>query len=252
VWPITRRAAPDASMLRALAALLIVANLAFWAWSAGALEGIGLAPARERDPARLSQQVRPDAVRALPPAAAQAALGAASAASAPADAARATLLCLEAGPFAPAALEAAERALAAAALPDGTWVRTTHEVAAQYAVVLGPYGNREVLQRKREELGRLHLAFEALDLPGDGVNATPQAGIALGRYDNRGAAEAALASLGERGVRTARVTLLKPASSESRLRVESAPPALAEQLRGLSSAALGAGFRPCAAVIATR
>ncbi len=231
-------------MLRTLVAVLLLANLAFWAWSAGALEGIGLAPARERDPARLGLQVRPDAVRVLSPGAAAAAL---SAASVPTRAARTTLVCLEAGPFAPAAIEAAERALATVALSDSSWVRTNHDIAAQYAVVLGPFANRDALQKKREELGRLRVPFEALDLPGDGGAGAPaQPGFALGRYDNRDGAQSALASFNERGVRTARVAELRPAGSEIRLRIESATPAQVEQLRALSAAALGGGFAPCA------
>lgn len=234
-------------MLRASVVALLLANLAFWAWSTGALESLGWAPARERDPTRLEQQVRPDAVRVLSPTAATAALQAARPASAPGNAAaRSPLLCLEAGPFAPGAIEVAEHALAAAALPEGSWVRTNRNLAASYAVVLGPFGNRDALRKKREEISRLRLPFEALDLPGDGAGAAPQPGFALGRYDSRDAAEAALTAFNQRGVRTARVALLRPASSESRLRVEYATPAQAEQLRALSGGAFGAGFAACA------
>lgn len=235
-------------MLRALVAVLLLANLGFWAWSAGAFNGLGWGPTPERDPTRLAQQVRPDAVRVLAPTAATAAVGAASGALAPANpSARGASLCLEAGPFAPGAIEAAERALIAAALPEGSWVRANHDVGVWYAVVLGPFGNREALQKKREELARLRLPLEVLDLPGDGAGSPAQAGFALGRYDSRDAADAALAAFNQRGVRTARVALLRPAGSESRLRVENATPAQAEQLRALSGGALGAGFVPCAA-----
>jgi len=237
-------------MLRALVALLLLANLCFWAWSAGALEGIGLAPARERDPTRLTQQIQPEAVHVLTPAAAVAAMRAASAASAPKT--PVAFVCLEAGPFESAAIEAAEQALAEAALPDGSWVRTTHDIATQFAVVLGPFSTRDELQRKREELGRLRLPFEILDLPGDGTSAAPQSGLALGRYDSRIAADGALASLGQRGARGGRVIVLRPASSQSRIRFENATPAQAAQLRALNSAALGAGFWPCAVAAATR
>ncbi len=230
-------------MLRASVVALLLANLAFWAWSTGALESLGWAPARERDPTRLAQQMQPDAVRVLSPTAATAALSA----SAPGHAvARSPLLCLEAGPFAPGAIEVAEQALAAAILPEGGWVRTNRSLAASYAVVLGPFGNRDALRKKREEIGRLRLPFEALDLPGDGAGAAPQPGFALGRYESRDAAEAALTAFNQRGVRTARVALLRPASSESRLRVEYATPAQAEQLRALSGGAFGAGFAACA------
>jgi galactokinase len=237
-------------MLRALVVALALANLLFWAWSAGLLEGLGWEPARERDPTRLSQQVRPDAVRVLAPAAVKAtvspasAAGAASAASA-ASGTTTNLVCLETGPFAGAALDKAEAALAAAALPENSWVRVTQEVAAQYAVVLGPFESRDALQKKREEVARLKLPIEGLDLLVAGSN-TQRPGLALGRYDTRAAAESALGALTQRGVRTARVSLLRIAGSESRLRIEGATPAQADQLRGLSSAALAGGFAPCA------
>ncbi len=234
-------------MLRVLVLVLLVANLGFWAWSSGALEGIGLGPARERDPGRLGQQVRADAVRVLPPSAALAALNTTTAASAPGAPARPLLQCLEAGPIAPALLDAAERALAAAGLPDGAWLRTRHDVAEQLGVVLGPFASRDALQKKREEIGRLRLPMEALELPGDGANSPLQPALALGRYDSRSAADAALASFSQRGVRTAKLAVLRPASSEIHLRVDGATPEQAEKLRGLSGAVLGAGFAPCAA-----
>jgi hypothetical protein len=234
-------------MLRALVAVLLIANLAFWAWSAGLLDGLGLGPSNERDPARLAQQIHPEAVRVLPSTAAAAAVATRSAGPAASAAADGILQCLEAGPFAASAVDAAERALTAAGLPAGSWVRTSQDIAAVHAVVLGPYSNREALQKKREELGRLRLtSFEALDLPADGAAATPQPGFALGRFDTRAAAEAALADFNQRGVRTARVVQLRAAGGESRLRIEGATAAQAEQLRGLSAAVLGAGFAPCA------
>jgi len=242
-------------MLRVLVAVLVLANLAFWAWSAGALESLGLAPARERDPTRAAQQVRPEAVRVLPSDVALSALDAASAASGAAVASaptRPVFVCLEAGPFTAAGLEAAERALAAAALPEGSWLRTSHDVAAQYAVVLGPYADRDAMKARSDELGRLKLTFEALELPAEGGTGMPQPGLALGRYGNRSAADEALATFSQRGLRTARVVVLQPARSESRLRFENATPVLAEQLRALSGAALGAGFSPCAAPPAAR
>jgi len=242
-------------MLRVLVALLLLANLAFWAWSAGALQAIGLAPVSERDPERLAQQVNPEAVRVLSATVALAMLNAASAASAASGkgiAARGALVCLEAGPFAAASVEAAERALAAAAVPEGSWVRIDQDVPAQYAVVLGPFADRDAVKKTSDELRRLKLTFEPLDLPADGAGAKPQPALALGRYDGRSAADAALATFSQRGVRAARTAVLRPAGSESRLRVDNAAPVLAEQLRALSDAALGAGFVPCPSAAAAR
>lgn len=233
-------------MLRALVGLLLLANLGFWVWSTGALESIGLAPASERDPARLGQQVRPDAVRVLAPSAALAVLSTVGAASAARPATRPLLQCLEAGPFSPLMIEAAERALTAAGLPAGSWVRTEQKVAAQFGVVLGPFSSRDAMQAKREEIGRLRLPVESLELPAAVAGVAPLAGLALGRYDTREAADAALAGFGQRGVRSARVVMLRAAGSEARLRADSATPEQAEQLRSISPAAYGAGFAPCA------
>lgn len=235
-------------MLRALVAALLIANLAFWAWSAGALDAIGLGPAQERDPARLALQVQPEAVRVVPTAAASAlAVSASASAGAASGKAIGVAQCLEAGPFAAATIEAAERALAPAALPEGSWLRSQHEVAAQYAVVLGPFASRDSMRQKAEEIARLRLATEALELPGEANAGKSQTVLALGRYDGRGAADAALAAVSQRGVRTARIAVLKPAISENRLRVPNPTAAQAEQLRALSDPALGSGFVPCSA-----
>lgn len=242
-------------MLRLLVAALLLANLGLWAWGTGALESLGLAPRQERDPARIGQQVHADAVRVLTPAAAAVALGAigtTSATSAAAGTGGTAGLCLEAGPFAPAAVEAAERALAAAAVPAGTWVRVNQELGAQFGVVLGPLVGADAVQKKSEELGRLRLTFELLELPAADTGVGSQPGFALGRYDSRAAADAALAGFSQRGVRTARVAVLRPATSVTRLRVDPATPTIAGQLRALGGAALGAGFAPCAAAAAAR
>ena len=240
-------------MLRAAVIVLALANLLFWAWSVDAFEGLGLAPARERDPARLAQQVRPEAVRVLAPPAVTAALAtgpaaaaapvavSSSAASAPMQR---LVVCLETGPFNAVALDAAERSLAAAALPEGSWTRISAEAPPTYAVVLGPFNSRDALKNKREELAKLRLPIEGLNLLGDGA-ATNQPGLALGRYDNRDAADKALAGFVQRGVRTARVTALRSGGSDSRLRFENLSPAQIEQLRAAGGAALGS-LTPCA------
>lgn len=50
-------------MLRLIVVLLLVANLGYYAWSAGWLQGLGMAPANPGEPARLQQQVAPQALR---------------------------------------------------------------------------------------------------------------------------------------------------------------------------------------------
>jgi len=54
-------------MLRALVALLLLANAVFWVWSQGWLDDVvGIRSTGEREPQRLAQQVRPEIVRVLP------------------------------------------------------------------------------------------------------------------------------------------------------------------------------------------
>ncbi|MEJ8821857.1 sporulation protein [Variovorax humicola] len=59
--------------LRVLLAMLVVANLGYFAWTKGALAVFGTVPAAisEREPHRIAQQIRPDALQILkePPAA---------------------------------------------------------------------------------------------------------------------------------------------------------------------------------------
>ena len=97
--------------MRALVALLLLANLAFLALSRGWLQPwVGLSTQHEREPQRLAAQVEPSSVRVLPAAAASAAVA---------------TLCLQAGPFDATQIEAAESALAA--LPPGSWRRVPVE-----------------------------------------------------------------------------------------------------------------------------
>jgi len=98
-------------MLRALLVLLVVANLVFFAFSRGALDGLlGLRALGDREPERLVNQVRPQTIRLLP------AGGAASAA--PIDPG---VPCFETPTFTAGEAAAVEAALAAN-LPAGAWV----------------------------------------------------------------------------------------------------------------------------------
>jgi hypothetical protein len=226
-------------MLRWLALVLLGANLLYWAWSSGTLGPVlGWSPTSERDPSRWQQQVRPELLRVLPAGAAPAA-SAASSAAAPAP----TLACLESQVLAAAEVDAAEQALASR-LPERGWLRASREAGTQYAVVIGPLA-RELLQKKRDELGRLKIGFEDLALAEPGAGG---AGLSLGRYDSADAAKAALAGYSLRGVRTARVATLREATTELRLRFENLKPEQAEALRKLKAPALGPeGLVPCSA-----
>jgi hypothetical protein len=179
-------------------------------------------------------------VRVVPPSAAPSTLPpAAGAPPEPAASATAsTLACLESEPLAATALDAAEQTLAIV-LPERGWIRASREIAPQYAVVMGPLA-RDALTKKLDELARLRIGAEELRLPAD-KDGGSGAGLALGRFDSPAAAQAALDTYTQRGVRTARVLRLREASVEQRLRIENLAPDKAEALRSLKSPALGAG-----------
>lgn len=217
-------------MLRLLVVLLVLANLAFYAWTQGLLDNVvGVRSHGDREPTRLANQVRPEVIRVLSPASAVAASEAPPA-------------CLEAGPYTPAQIAAAESVLQTV-LPPGSWVNAKTDTPAVWIVYMGKYPNRDALQKKADELKRLKISFEE-------VRNNPEFddGLALGRYDNRAAADKALADVAQKGVRTARVATLSQATVTHNLRVERADTTLQNRLAGLrAEALLGKSFVPCAA-----
>lgn len=215
-------------MLRALVAALLVANLAFFAWSQGWLDGIvGTRSIGDREPERMLRQVRPELVRILPP-------------DNSASAASVALTCLEAGPFGDADVAAAQAA-AQGALPGAAVTDVKTEQPGAWMVYMGRYADREALARKVDELKRRRLPYDEVRDP-----AALAPGLSLGRFDERTAATSALEQFARQGIHTARVVELKPAASKHLLRIETADAALATQARALQVAALGKGFAACA------
>ncbi len=250
----------------------VLANLGYAAWRWGALSMVGLAPATESDPGRLEQQIRPTAVRILTPQAAAAVIAASasapvigpppplpvaapasaadSAASAPAAAssppgataaAGGPLACLEIGPLDnSAAVDSAERALTAVLTDRGErgerpWVREQRPADAQYAVFVGPVLSRDAARQRREELVKLKMSFEAVELPGG-----KQGGYSLGRHDSEAAAQVALGAFRERGLRNASVVLLRESGSpRTWLRLDNLRLVAADAVRALPAAQLG-------------
>jgi hypothetical protein len=78
-------------LLRLIVLLLLLANGAYFAWAQGLLAAWGVAPAQQSEPQRLTQQIRPEALRILPADDARR-IEVAAAAPKPAE-------CLQAGPF---------------------------------------------------------------------------------------------------------------------------------------------------------
>jgi hypothetical protein len=225
--------------LRALALLLLMANLGFFAWTQGWLDGVVSVRARgDREPERLAREFQPQRVRILPPNEAAAAMAASAPLAAP------PLSCLEAGPYTPAEALLAE-ALLQPALPAASWVRRSVEQPGNWIIYLGRFAAADAMQKKMEELRRLATPFEEVQSPPE---LAP--GLSLGGFDNRAAASRALDQLSQRGVRTARVVALSEPATLTMLRIDRADPTLALEVAAvtgeLKGQPLGKAFAPCA------
>ncbi len=223
-------------MLRILVAALLAANLGFYAWSQGWLDGVvGARSIGDREPERMARQLHPELVQVLPNRDAAPSTDAGSAATAASSG-----VCLEAGPFSDVEIAAA---LAAAkdALPDAGLADVKTDKSGTWMVYMGRYADREALARKEAELKRRNLPY---DLVRDTAALAP--GLSLGRFEERNAAVNALNQFALQGIRTARVIEVAPATSSHLLRIENADAALAAQAAALKLAALGKGFAACA------
>lgn len=237
-------------MLRALAVLLLLANLLVLGWTQGLFDSLrSTKPDADREPERLQRQVNIDQVRVLPAPAASAALAAAKAsaateaAEAASAAAAATGHCLEAGPIPASQQAAAEKLLHdGAGLATGTWTTVASERKGSFLIYMGKYADEETLERKVEELKRLRIEPQVMK-----SSAELSPGLTLGRFDEKAAAEAELGRLSQRGLRTARVITLVPAVPLVTLRVPSANEAQREKLSALKLPGNAPGFAACAA-----
>ena len=219
-------------MFRTFVAALLVANLAFYAWSQGWLDGVvGVRSIGDREPERMARQVHPELVRVLPPGDSSTAAGTTP---------PVTLACLEAGPFIDADAAAAQTA-AQTALPGAGVTDVKTDKPAVWIVYMGRYANREALTKKEEELKRRKLDYDEVR---DNAALTP--GLSLGRFDTGAAAASALEALAQQGIHTARIIELTPASSSHMLRFETGDAVVAAQAIALKLGALGKSFAACA------
>lgn len=219
-------------MLRTLVIALLLANAAFFAWTQGWLDGVvGAATHAEREPQRLGQQVRPEAVRLLP-------APVALAASAP-PATR----CLEAGPFDSTEVVAAEAALAAnpaASALAARWSRLSTDAPGVWMIAVGRAAPHEAQVKKITELNRLGIAFEATK-----AASSADETLSLGQFDTLAAAQEALARFAARGIHTGHIVEVMPPATSHRLRFDAATPQEATMLEALSLNTSGKTFTAC-------
>ena len=257
-------------MLRLVAIFLLLANMGYYAWSAGLLRAWGMAPTEQSEPQHLAQQIAPQALRIISAtgvaAQAQAPQPAPettapatplaepeSAAPAPVAPAQAVVLvptvtpepvaatrgeCLQAGPFSPEQADVWRQA-AATALPQGSWQLESTPIPARWMIYMGRFESTDMLAKKRIELRIRKVSFDRPNNP------ELEPGLSLGRFATEEAAERGLANLGNQGVRTARVILERPESEIFILRLPLVDAALQAKLSRMQSALSGKPLRSC-------
>lgn len=219
-------------MLRLLVLSLILANAAYFAWAQGLLRAYGYAPTVHTEPHRMAQQVHPEAVRVLPQDALKKAEVQRQADLAPKE-------CLQAGTFDEAQASVLRAALENA-LPATVWQLDAVMEPARWIVYMGKYPNAEALAKKRGELANMNLKIEAL------TNSTLEIGISLGGFNTQAEAEAELARLNLRGIRTARVVQEHEARQVFLLKLPALTEAMKPKLDGVKPSLAGKSLKKCA------
>ena len=260
-------------MLRWAVIVLVLANAGYFAWTQGYLDGLGMAPAEQREPQRLAHQVKPETLRLLngpkgadapaaeapavaparpetpPPVAtpAPAAAVPAPAAEAPRPAPSPTTTaaantpreCWQATGFTEAQAELLRAELALLGLAASNWQLTESRSSGRWIVYMGRYDNTEQVERKKAELRALGVQFRELTTSG----LAP--GLALGTYSTEAAARQALQQTEQGGVRTARVAQERAESVSFSLRLPTITDTQRAAVDGLREAMAGKTLRRC-------
>ena len=218
-------------MLRFFVLTLLLLNGLYFAWSKGLLQAYGIAPPQQTEPQRLAQQIKPEAVQLLS--------AKDQPVAAPTPVTPVARACWQAGLFDEAQAARLREALGAAALPADAWSLDSVLQPGRWIVYMGKFANAEALAKKSSELAVLKLKIEALSDP------ALRPGLSLGAYETQASANAALAQLTQRGVRTARVL---PERAEVRgvlLRLPAADEALRAKVEALQPLLADKALSPC-------
>jgi hypothetical protein len=219
-----------------LVLLLVLANAGYFAFSQGLLAAYGLAPASQSEPQRLAQQIRPEALRILGPQEATQAV--ATKPPAPAVAATGATECLQVGMF-NEEQTAVLRERLLSTLPQGSWVLESALVPARWLVYMGKYSDDEAVATKKAQLRGLGLSFEALN------NESLEPGLSLGNFKTQSEAEAELARIAKKGVKTAKVIQERAEQRGQRLKLAAVDSTLRGQLDAIKPQLAGKAFQTC-------
>ncbi|PZO14262.1 MAG: sporulation protein [Burkholderiales bacterium] len=251
-------------MLRWVVWLLVLGNAGYFAWSQGYLSTLGLKPAEQREPHRMAQQVRPEALRLLngPRAdTAPAAIAQPVATNPPATAPVATPIepaaapvntptvavaagngprtCWQAGGFTDAQAELLRAELALLGLPASGFAFTEVRSGGRWIVYMGRYDNQQQLDRKKDELRGLGVSYREITAPG----LAP--GLALGTYSTEAAAQQAQQKAERDGVRTSKVAQERAESTSMSLRLPAITDTQRQAIDGLGEAMAGKRLQRC-------
>ena len=227
-------------MLRLVVLALVLVNAGYYAYRQGMLAAYGWAPATQAEPQRLAQQIKPDMLRILnlqdsaqaesAPLLPQSAASASSAASA--------LECLQVGIFNEEQTMVLRDKLVST-LPPGSWVIESALVPARWLVYMGKYNTGESVLKKKAELRGLGVSSEALD------NSALEPGLSLGSFKTQPEAEAELARIARKGVKTAKVLQERAEQRGQRLKLPAVNAALRSQLDAIKPQLAGKALVVC-------
>ena len=226
--------------MRILFLLLVLANVAFFAWSrfiAGGGSGA--------DPTPLSRQIEPQKLRVVPPeelARLSVPKPAPPAPSRPAPVV--TSKCLEWGSFTPTDVASARKALEPLALGERVAERKSEETAAWWVFIppqTGEGSARQAALRKAGELKKLGVQ-DYFIVQDEGPN---HWALSLGIFRSEEAAQARLVALRTQGVRSARVGPRDTPVTKVWLQVKSVDAALEARLQELARQTDGSELRDC-------
>ena len=228
-------------MLRMLALALLLANIGYFVWGQGLLAAYGLKPARQGEPERLAQQIRPEALQLISPVA----LVAPVAVPAPVEVAvqsspvpPAGPACLQVGMFTERQARALRPRLQAG-LAKGSWSLESSDAASRWIIYMGRYVSKDAMNRKRLKLEQLGLDFQPP------ASALLNPGLSLGSFASKADAEEVLAQLKLRGLRIARVVVEQPELPRFWLKLPVVDAALQTQLNALKPQFAGATAQAC-------
>lgn len=258
-------------MLKWAVWLLVLGNAGYFAWSQGYLETLGFKPAEQREPLRVTQQVRPEVLRLLngpraeaPPASptptpAPAPATPATAAVAPTPAAPTVAepaapassptvavaagngprACWQVGGFTDDQAELLRAELALLGLPASGAAFTEVRSGGRWIVYMGRYDNQQQVDRKKDELRALGVSYREITAPG----LAP--GLALGTYSTEAAAQQALQKAERDGIRTAKVAQERAESQSINVRLAAITDTQRAAIDGLGEAMGGKRLQRC-------